>query len=189
METTTIVVLAGIGFSGLLSVGWAIGTYNSLQAGKQNMKTMFSNIKTEYQRRWDLLMNLSESVKSYKNHERKTLKEVIAERNKINFTGILGVDMKKLGAFDQLFSKLAFLQEKYPELKANEQHNKLMDEVRITEDRVNIARTNFNDVVRDYNLDVKTFPSSIIANIFTFKEETFYINESQTDKAYKLALE
>ena len=184
-----------IGFFGVLmfilimTLGWGIGTFNHLISGKQNIKTQWSNIKTEYQRRFDIFLNLAETVKSFKKHENKTLKEVIEARSKLNFKGAKSQQLKNMNWLDSFFSKLAVVFERYPQLKANEQHNELIAEIRITEDRINVARTDYNDVVREYNLITKTFPSSIIANMFHFAEESFYINEERTDKAPKISLD
>lgn len=172
----------------LIPIGWTIGQYNFFQVGKQNIKTQWSNLKTEYQRRYDLVLNLVETVKSFKKHEKETLTEVIKARSMLNFKGSISKQVKTMGGLDNLFSKLAVVFEKYPELKANEQHNILMEELRTTEDRINVARTDFNDIVREYNLGVKTFPSSIIANIFSFTEEKYYLNETISDKAPKVSL-
>jgi len=189
IETIILVFLALLAFGVIIMVGWAIGKYNYLHIGKQNIKTQWSNIKTEYQRRFDLFMNLVEAVKSFKKHEKSTLTDVIKARSMLNFSGGKSQQLKNMGWLDKFFSKLAVLFEKYPNLKANEQHNQLMEELRITEDRVNVARTDYNDIVREYNITVKIFPSSIIANMFHFEVETFYVNEETTNKAPKIDLD
>lgn len=176
-------------FIALVIGGWAIGQYNYFNIGIQNIKTQWSNIKTEYQRRFDMLMNLVESVKSFKKHEKSTLKEVIQARNAVKFSGNVLKNIKDMKMLDNFFSKLMVLFEKYPEIKANEQHNKLMDEIRITEDRINIARTDFNDIVREYNISIKMFPSSIIAKMFHFIEQKYYVNEPETDKNLRINLD
>ncbi len=173
----------------LLLIGWGIGQYNFFVARAQDIKTQWSNIKTEYQRRFDMFMNLVETVKSYKKHEKGTLKEVIQARNALSFKGDKKQQLKSMGMLDNLFSKLAVLVEQYPNLKANEQHNTLMEEVRISEDRINVARTSYNTVIRNFNVAVKTFPSSIVANMFRFAEEEFYINEERTNAAPKINLD
>jgi LemA protein len=78
--------------------------------------------------------------------------------------------------------------EKYPTLRSTEQYQLLMKETRITEDRINIARTEYNDVVRDYNLFVVSFPSNILAGMFHFKEETFFVVEQEAMKSPKMDL-
>jgi LemA protein len=182
-----IISLAALGASALITFGWIAGGFNTLKGGKQNIKTMLSNIKTEYQRRADLLYNLAESVKSYAKFEKGTLKEVIAMRS-----GKIGTSQKELAdckdKLDGFLSKLMLVVERYPNLKANEQYKELMKEVRITEDRINIARTEYNNTVRDYNLFVVSFPSNILARMFNHQEEGYFKNEEGTDKCPKLDL-
>ena len=172
----------------LVMGGWTIGTYNWFVNAKQNVKNQFSNIKTEYQRRLDLFYNIVQSVKSYKNFEKSALVEVIQARSQ-GFTGSPKKDIKTMGELDNLFSKLMVLFEKYPDLKAIQQHNKLFDEIRVTEDRINIARTDYNAVVRDYNVGVKSFPQSLVVGMFKFQDEEFYLNEFNSDAAPQINLE
>jgi len=172
----------------LILVGWAIGVYNSLVSGVQNIKAQWSNIKTEYQRRADLFMNLVTSVKSYKTFEAKTFKEVVEARNGA-FGNTKATQAAKMAKLDGVFSKLLAVFEAHPDLKSIQQHNKLSDELRITEDRINVARTDYNDVVREYNLIVKTFPSSYLARIYKYAEEKFFVNEPSTDKAPRIVLD
>lgn len=182
-----LVSLAALFFVGISIVGWAIGSYNTFRVGQQDIKTQWSNICTEYQRRADLFYNLVQAVKSYKNFEKDTLTQVIAARSG-NFGVTKADQMKKLKGLDGVFQKLMVLFERYPKLQSNEQHNKLMDEVRITEDRINIARTDYNEIVGDYNKLVLTFPKNIIAGMFKFMVEEFFKNEPETNKAPKISL-
>jgi LemA protein len=170
----------------LVFVGWIIGTYNSLQNGRQNVKTQFSNIKTEYQRRADLFYNLVQSVKGHAKFEKSTLTEVTRNRNPNIFGGTPKQQIAKMKELDSFFSRLLVTVEAYPKLQSIEQYNKLVDEIRITEDRINVARTDFNGVVREYNLIIVSFPTSQVARAFGFKEENFFENEKSTDNAPKI---
>jgi len=187
MISIIIIVLAIILAILLGFIGWIWGGYNTLVAGVQNIKTMFSNMKTEYQRRADLFYNLVEAVKSYAKFEKNTLTEVIAMRNG-NFGKNSKEAMSKMKKLDGFMSKLMLVVERYPKLRATEQYQTLMKETRITEDRINIVRTEYNDTVRDYNLFVVSFPSNVIAGMFKFKEEDYFESESETDKAPKMDL-
>lgn len=169
----------------IILIGWGIGSYNTFIIAVQDIKTQFSNIKTEYQRRADLFMNLVESVKSYAKFEKATLTEVIQARQG-NFGTNKKEQMGKMKGLDGIFSKLAVVVEKYPELKAVEQYNSLMAEIKMTENRINIARTDYNSLVRDYNILVSTFPKVILANWFHFQKEVFFENDAATDKAPKI---
>ena len=182
-----LIVLAIIGFFLLVICGWVFGGYNTLVKGKQNIKTMFSNVKTEYQRRADLFMNLAEAVKSYAKFEKDTLTQVISMRQG-NFGSNPKEAMSKMNKLNAFMGKLMVVVERYPKLRATEEYKTLMSETRITEDRINIARTNYNDVVREYNLFVVSFPSNFLAGMFNFKEEDYFENEEGTNKAPKMDL-
>ncbi len=185
-------IFAIVSFVVLVLVGWVIGGYNNLVNGRQSIRTQWSNIKTEYQRRADLFFNLVETVKSHKKFEKSTLIEIVKARK-----GDFGKSKEEQAgnmkimdnAFSKMFSGLNIVFERYPELKSSEQHNKLMDEVRITEDRVNVARTDYNDIVRVYNIYVNSFPSNFLAKWFKYSEDKFFINEEGSDKPVKINLE
>lgn len=172
----------------LSTLGWGIGTYNTFRVGQQDIKTQWSNILTEYQRRADLFYNLVQAVKSHKNFEKDTLIQVIQARGG-NFGVNKPAQMKKLGDLNQLFQKLMVVFERYPNLQSHKQHDKLMDEVRITEDRINVARTDYNEIVGDYNKLVTTFPKNTIASMFRFNTELFFQNEATSTSAPKIDLE
>ena len=187
MIETLLIILSAVFFLLLVTGGWVFGGYNVLVKGRQNIKTMFSNMKTEYQRRADLFYNLAEAVKSYAKFEKDTLTQVIAMRNG-NFGSNNKEAMKKMKGLDGFLSKLMVVVERYPKLRATEEYKELMKETRITEDRINIARTNFNDVVREYNIFVVSFPSNFLAGMFNFKEEDYFENEEGTNQAPKMDL-
>jgi LemA protein len=171
-------------------VGKGIGVYNIFKIGQQDIKTQWSNILTEYQRRADLFYNLVQAVKSHKNFEKETLIQVIKARNSFNnLPETKGAQMKHLKNLDGLFSRLLVTVEQYPQLQSFQQHNKLMEEIRITEDRVNVARTDYNEIVGDYNKVVTTFPNNIFANMFRVQPEQFFKNELNTTSAPKINLE
>jgi LemA protein len=166
---------------------WGIGVYNTLVRASQDIKEQWSNILTEYQRRGDLLINLVKTVKSFKKHEQETLTQVIQARNGLN-NGSKSQQLKNLKGFEGALSKLMLVFEQYPNLKANEQHNNLMIELRVTEDRINIARTDYNAIVGDYNTYIKTFPNNFVVNTFNYKEEVFFKSEAGKEKIPELDL-
>ena len=174
--------------------GYMISSYNWFINLRQDVQNQFSNIKTEYQRRADLFINLVESVKAYKNFEKSTLKEVIALRSGIDselkdMPKTRAGQMKSFKKLDGLFNGIKVTFEQYPELKAVEQFNLLFNEVRITEDRINVARTDYNGIVNDYNVAVTEFPINILAGMFNFRIESYFKNESDTDSAPKIKIE
>lgn len=173
----------------LMGVGWAVGGYNTMIIAQQDLRTMWSNVKTEYQRRADLFINLSTAAKAYLKHEKDTLTQVIAARSGLTPNLTKQAELMKLKGLEGLFSKLAVVVEKYPELKGDKQTLTLMAEIKETENRVNIARTDYNALVRDYNILIKIFPKSFLANMLGFKEELlFETDDKDTHRAPKIVM-
>jgi LemA protein len=160
--------------------GWIWGTYNLFINGQQNIKTQWSNILAEYQRRADLFYNLAQAVKSYAKFEHDTMTHVTQARGG-NFGKTKPDQIKAMAnldnAFASMMSRLLVVFEKYPKLQAIQQYHDFSKEVRITEDRINIARTDYNGVVKEYNNNVLTFPNKILGSWWGFKEEKFFLTE------------
>ena len=165
-------------FCMFITLGWGINRYNFFASWRQNIETQWSNILSEYKRRIDLFVNLAETVKGSAKFEKSTLMEVIAARG-VNLNGPKKVQADKMKGLDNVFSKLLAVVEQYPVLKSVDNYSKLVEEIRITEDRINVARTDFNDVVREYNTTVVTFPNSIIAGMFNFNKHPYFMPEEK----------
>jgi LemA protein len=180
-------IVVGIIFILMLTVGWFIGSYNTFVVAKQDINNQWSNVLTEYQARNDKLNNMVEVVLSYSKFEKSTMVEVTQARSSINNVNLEGLSkdqqMQQLGSLDSALSKLMVVFEKYPELKSIEQYNKLNDEIVIIENRIQIARTDYNALIRSYNILVSTFPKSMLANKYGYKQEKYFVNEAGTDKA------
>jgi len=191
IETILLVGAGAITLIGISSLGWGIGVYNNVKEAQQDIQEMWSNILTEYQRRADLFYNLAETVKSQKTFEKSTYIGVAEARSKASGLGNLptkGLQLKAMQGLDSFFSKLMVVMEQYPQLKSHKLHQDLIKEVRVTEDRINIARTEYNDLVGNYNKILTTFPRNLIAGMFRFKTEIFYKNEEGTTSAPKINL-
>lgn len=182
------IIFGAIIFLLLVCIGSIIGIYNTLIIATQDAKNQWSNILTEYQRRADLFMNLVESVKAYTKFEKDTLTEVTRARSG-NFGNTQESQMKNLKQLDSIFAGMRIQIEKYPDLKAGKLYSQLMEDVKETEDRVNIARTDYNDIVRNYNIYCMRFPTSLFANMFKFSEMKYYEAEQGVEKAPKIDLE
>lgn len=188
----SIVLIAAIGgipiMMGITVISWGIGKYNTMINAELTAYSQWHNILTEYQRRVDLFLNLAKNVKSFKDHERQTLIEVTKARQNLDKSKNQEVQAKAIKTIDAVLPRFNMLIEKYPMLKAGEQHTKFMEEIRITEDRINIARTEYNALARDYNILIKEFPASIIAKTFNFKMMQFYNNEENSQKCPEVVL-
>ena len=144
------------------------GTYNRLVALDENVKTAWSQVENQLQRRLDLIPNYVETVKGYAKHEREVLTEVTKARAKVAGAGSIE---GKIAANNQLSSALARLLvvvERYPDLKANQNFIRLQDELAGTENRIAVERRRYNEAVRMYNTKIRSFPTNIMAGMFGF---------------------
>ena len=174
--TSTLIGLAVIA----VVVIYIIAIYNQLVSYRNQFKNGFAQIDVQLQRRHDLIPNLVESAKAYMSHERGTLTEVMEARNgAVNAQKGAATDpgeagkMKKLGMAEGLLDKALAnfyaVAENYPDLKANETVQQLMEELSSTENRVAFARQAYNDSVMSYNIHREKFPNNIVAGLFSFK--------------------
>ena len=179
-------------------ISWYFSTKNSLVSVDESVSTAWSNVENQYQRRADLIPNLVETVKGYAKHEENTFKEVVEARAKatqitVDPTNMTPEKMKEFqaaqGELGSALGRLIAVSENYPELKANESFKDLQAQLEGTENRINEARRQFNQAVQDYNLKVRQFPSSIVANIAGFTTKTKFEAEAGSEKAPKVSFE
>lgn len=149
---------------------------NSVPTAQEEAKAKWADVQAQYQRRADLIPNLVATVKGYATHESKTLTEVTEARAKATSIQLSGADLQdpaKVKAFAdaqaQLSSSLGRLlavSENYPDLKASDQFLALQSQIEGTENRIAVARRDYNESVRSYNVLIRTFPTAIGAKIF-----------------------
>jgi len=180
---------------------YLIAIYNNLVALRNKFKNGFANIDNQLQLRYDLIPNLVETAKSYMSHEKETLTRVIEARNKasdVSKQAALHPEdaaaMKKLSAAETALSgsMLQFfaLTESYPDIKANQTMEKLMEELSTTENKVAFARQRYNDDVMQYNTYREQFPNFIVANNGGFKEAAlFEVENEEYRKPVKVAFD
>lgn len=164
-----VLVIGIIVFMALVFVSWWINTYNFYRSIMEAIDSQWSNIVTEYERRVDLFLNLAKNVKSFKNHEQETFKEIASLRS----AGLRN-SPKNLKKMNHLLSGLNISVEAYPELKANSLYERFMDSIKETENVIQTARTGFNTLVREYETSRVTFPSNFIAGFHRFHEIKYY---------------
>lgn len=183
----------------LVIIIWVVGIYNKLVTLRNRFKNAFAQIDVQLKRRYDLIPNLVETAKGYMKHERETLEAVIQARNMaIQANGQAAAHpedpqaMKQLtgaeGALTGALGRLLAIAENYPDLKANQNMAQVMEELTSTENKIAFARQAYNDAVMTYNTATETFPNSLIAGPFNFKQaELFEIKDEAVKEAPKVA--
>ena len=163
--------------------GWVKGINNTAVEMSQTVEQTWGDVQTSYQRRNDLIGNLVNTVKGAADFEKSTLTAVIEARAKATQTTIdpANITPEQLESFNKAqsglsssLSRLLVTVEKYPDLKANENFLKLQDELASTENQIMTARTRFNEAVKPYNTHIKTFPNSLFAGVFGFKDKAYF---------------
>lgn len=187
MKTSHIVwlVIGGVLLVVLLYV-W--GGYNGLVSNQESVKNKWADVQTQYQRRVDLVPNLVETVKGSSQFEQKTLTDIVEARSAWakSQVGSINDQVKAAGNFDSALSRLLVTVESYPQLKSTEGYRDLMTQLEGTENRVAVARRDFNGAVQGYNIAVRSFPTSIVANVFGFQLYESFKADAGADKAPKV---
>jgi LemA protein len=149
-------------------------SYNRFVAQEEGIKAQWAQVENQLQRRNDLIPNLVNTVKGYAAHEQGVFQAVADSRAKL--AGAKTPEDKIAAANEQTsaLSRLLLIVENYPQLKANEQFNRLSDELAGTENRIAVERMRYNQRVQDYNTLRRKFPSNITATLFSFKEYPFF---------------
>lgn len=194
MKKTLIIILVVVAVFAI----WAVSTYNSLVGEQQKVEEAWAQVENVYQRRADLIPNLVETVKGYAKHEKETLEGVIQARAnatsvKVDANTLDEASMKKFqdaqGELGSALSRLLVVQERYPDLKANENFKELQAQLEGTENRITVERKNFNEIARSYNTSVKTFPKNIFAGMFGFQAKPYFQAQAGADKAPKVSFD
>ena len=171
--------------------GWVKGINNTAVKLDQTVEQSWGDVQTAYQRRNDLIGNLVNTVKGAADFEKSTLTAVIEARAKATSITVdpTNISPEQLAAFNSAqsgvsssLSKLLVSVERYPELKANANFLKLQDELASTENQILTARTRFNEAVMPYNTHIKTFPNSLFAGAFGFKEKAYFQSVAGAEK-------
>lgn len=179
MKKSTIIILGII----VLIVLYGFVTYNGLVTSNVNADTQWQQVEVNYQRRFDLIPNLVESVKGIMKQEETIFTAIADARSR--YAGATTPDAKAAaaGQVESALARLLVITENYPQLKSSDTVNTLMSQLEGTENRISVERMRFNDSVRSYNLKVMRFPSSIIASITGFDERAYFEAAAGTENA------
>ncbi|MBL7704294.1 MAG: LemA family protein [Taibaiella sp.] len=175
--------------------GLAGCSYNPIVSKEETVKKEWGNVQNTYQLRADKIPNLVATVKGAAAHEKNTLEAVMAARAKATQVTVNADDLSPeaiqkyqaaQGELSQALGRLMMVQENYPDLKANQNFLSLQDEISGIENRIKVARDNFNTAVNDYNSSIRKFPANITAMIFGFKTKGYFEAEAGAQSAPKV---
>lgn len=186
-------VLGIIVIGALILVAWGVGIYNSIVSSDEAVKSSWSQVENQYQRRYDLIPNLVETVKGFAKQEREVLENVTAARSRVGQLTVTPEVLNNPEAFARFqqaqdglssaLSRLMAVVENYPQLKSNENFLTLQSQLEGTENRIAVARNRFNEQVREFNTMIRRFPGSLIAGMTGFSEAQYFEATSGAEEA------
>ncbi len=155
-------------------IGSIAGSYNNLVKLRENVTSAQSVVETQLQRRADLIPNLVNTVKGYASHEEDVFTAVADARTALSGAKTVDELNSAQSQLDSAVSRLLAIAESYPDLKANENFINLQDELAGTENRISVARQDYNNAAKEYNTKIQSFPASIIAELFHFEKADYF---------------
>lgn len=183
MKKGTIITIVVIGIVVLMVARYGISANNNMVEKQEGVRTAWSQVENQYQRRADLIPNLVNTVKGYATHEEQTLTNVIEARAKATQVKVdpdqltdeaLQKYMASQNNLSQALGRLMVVAEQYPELKANENFQMLQTQLEGTENRISTERQRFNETAKEYNVYIRKFPRNIFAGILGFKPQAYF---------------
>jgi LemA protein len=148
--------------------------YNTFVAQEENVKAQWAQVQNQLQRRNDLIPNLVETTKGFAQHEEAVFKDIADARSQLLSAKSPDETIAAANRQTSALGRLLAVVENYPQLKSNEQFNRLMDELAGTENRLAVARQRYNEAVQQYNTARRTFPQNLTAKMFSFKDYPFF---------------
>ena len=168
------IALAVVAVIAISLYGFFKGTYNDFVSLDQQVKSSWSQVENQLQRRYDLIPNLVETVKGYAKQEKDVFIEVTNARSKVGGAGTVPDKISANNELSSALSRLLVVVENYPELKSNVNFLKLQDELAGTENRIAVERRRYNEAVQAYNVKIRSFPANLLAGMFGFGPAAFF---------------
>ncbi len=168
---TVIIIVVGLL---VVLAGYVIGIYNKLVNARNKVENQFSQVDIQLKRRADLIPNLVNTVKGYAKQEQDVINAVTDARAKLVGANTVSEKAEADQELSSALSRLLIVVENYPELKSSENFRQLSDELAGTENRIATARRDYNQAVKEYNLQIKKFPTNIMAGMFGFGEKEYF---------------
>jgi len=190
MKSSKNFILIGIGALFLILFMWGCNGCNSIKTADQNVKKVWGNVETNYQRRTDLYSSVIKTIEASANFEKSLLKDVVEARAKLGSTTVNVDDQASMDKFQQnqgqmksAFSNLMGYVENYPDIKTTKSFQDFQTQIEGTENRINVARQDYNKAVEGFNLKIVKFPSSLLASMLSMKEKAYYKSDPGSEKA------
>ena len=174
--------LLGIVAAIVIVVGMIFSSYNGLVSMNENVTGKWAQVENQLQRRNDLIPNLVNTVKGYANHETEVFKQVSDARAKLGGAKTVAETSAANNEMNTALSRLLMVAENYPELKSNTNFIQLQDELAGTENRIAVARKDYNDAVQVYNAKIKSLPASLYAGAFGFTARDYFKADETAQK-------
>jgi LemA protein len=184
-------MVVGLVFAGLIVValfiaGYVRTTYNDLVSQQESIKTAWSQVENQLQRRYDLIPNYVETVKGYAKQETTIFIQIAEARAKIGSAQTIPDKIAANNELSGALGRLLVIVERYPELKSSENFMRLQDELAGTENRIATERMRYNEIVRAYNIRVRQFPATLVASTFNFEQHPLFEAPKEAQQAPKV---
>ncbi len=171
---------------------WGKGIYNDTVVMDESVKTAWSQVENQYQRRLDLIPNLVNTVKGYAAHEQATFENIAAARAAVGKTtldpsAMSEADLQRFqaaqGELSSALSRLLVVSERYPQLQASNLFRDLQAQLEGTENRISVERKRFNDTAQQYNAAIRSFPTSLVAGLLGFRQRPYFTAQTGAQQA------
>lgn len=189
MKNTLVIIASVIGGIILLAAISSVMAYNGMVSSSEGVDAQWKQVETQYQRRFDLIPNLVESVKGAMKQEKDVFGAIADARTKYGSAATPSDKAQAATEVESALSRLLVVMENYPQLKSMDTVQTLMSQLEGTENRISVERKRYNDLARDYNVRIKRFPGMIFASLFNFTEKKYFEATAGAENAPKVNLQ
>lgn len=168
------IILISLAAVVIISAVYAFGFYNSLVAKSQNIEAQWAQVETQYQRRFDLIPNLVNSVKGLFEQEQTVFGQIAEARTRYSGAQTTDDKAQAAGQLESALSRLLVIVENYPEIQSSKAVQQLMDDLAGTENRISVERRRYNELTRDYNTAIQRLPGKFLAQAFGFNLRHYF---------------
>ena len=181
-SSSKIIIIAVVAII-VIALVFIVPKYNNLVNGEEQTVSAWAQVENQLQRRFDLIPNLVQTAKGYAAHEEEVFTEIAQARTEYGGAATVEEVAEANDDLSSALSRLLVVVENYPQLKADVQFTRLMDELAGTENRLTVARQDYNEAVRTFNRDVRSFPGNLIAGMFGFEMKEYFEASSEAEAA------